>query len=153
MLSEEEARPKIVAEALSWVGVPYRSNAMVKDKVGGGTDCAMLLAAVYGPLGLIPGWVDPRPYSPQWHIHRNEEEYMGVVLAHAHEIAGPPRPGDVAMFKIGKVFAHGAIVIDWPNVVHAVGGSMVLLEDVSKNRIGKRALWLVPRKYFSLWRP
>lgn len=152
-MDEQEARTAIVNEALSWVGTPYHSNAAVKGNTGG-TDCAMLLVAVYSSVGVIPE-IDPRPYSPQWHIHRNEEEYLAAILRYAKEVVGPPervpKPGDVALFRIGNLFAHGAIVVDWPNVVHAIGDLMVIKEDVSKNVIGKRALWNVPKRFFTLW--
>lgn len=146
-MTEEEGRAAVVREAMSWIGTPYHSNAMVK---GAGTDCAMLLLAVYSDIGLIPRF-DPRPYSPTWHIHRNEEMYMRYIMQHSSEFAGPPLPGDVVMFKIGKLFAHGAIVTQWPYVVHALAGAKVTWDDISKNTVGKRALWTVPRRYFTLW--
>lgn len=147
---EDETRPKIVAEAMSWVGTPYKSGEMVKGKIGGGTDCAMLLVAVFDSLGLIPDFKDPRPYSPQWHLHRNEEEYMRIVLGHAKEVSAA-KPGDVVLFQLGRLFAHGGIVVNWPHIVHAVGNSNVMLDDISKYRTGKRALWTVPRRFFTLW--
>ena len=154
-MSESEARSAIVAEAISWVGTPYHSNAMVKGKVGGGTDCVMLLVAVYRELGLIPPEVDPRPYPPEWHIHQHEDLYMTGILKYSREVRGPPdrepKPGDLVMFQVGRLFAHGAIVIAWPNVVHARSGSVVQFEDISKNTIGKRALWLLPKRFFSIW--
>ena len=148
-MTEAEARQAIVAEATSWIGTPYRSNAMMKGK-GGGTDCAMFLIAVYSKLGLIPEF-DPRPYSPQWHIHRSEELYLSHMLKHATEFTGPPKVGDVAMFKIGKVFAHGAIVVGWPMVIHALGNTTVMRDDISKNSIGRWALARVPQRFFTLW--
>ena len=149
-LDETVWRPKIVAEAQSWIGTPYVSNQCVKGKRGG-TDCAMILIGVYGELGLIPKEYDPRPYAPQWHVHRNEEKYLEAILQFTTEIKGPPKPGDVALFKIGHLFAHGAIVTDWPNVIHAVGGDKVSRLDVTKNVVGKRALGLVSVRFFSLW--
>ena len=152
---EAKVRAAIVKEALSWVGTPYVSNACVKGRNGGGTDCAMILIGVYGALGLIPPEFDPRPYPPEWHVHRSEERYLGYIQQFVTEVEGPPGrtpgPGDLAFFKIGLVFAHAAIVIDWPNVVHAVGGVGVMLDDISKNTTGKRALWLVPQRFFSIW--
>lgn len=154
-MEETELRRLVVEEALSWVGTPYRSNAMIKGRQGGGTDCVMLLIAVYSKFGLLPGYVDPRPYPPEWHIHRNEERYMNEVMRLSTEVPGPPQrqplPADVVMFKIGRVFAHGAIVADWPRVIHAIGNDVVLLQDVSKNIIGKRALAIVPQRFFTLW--
>ena len=147
---EASARRAIVEEAQSWIGTPYISNAMIKGKRGG-TDCAMILVGVYSNLGIIPKDFDPRPYPAQWHVHRNEERYLAYVMGFVNEIEGPPKPGDLAMFKVGKVFAHGAIVTDWPNVVHALGNDSVMPEDVSKSIIGKRALWNIEKRFFSLW--
>lgn len=148
--NETEARAAIVAEANDWIGTPYVSNAMVKGRRGG-TDCAMFLVGVYSNIGIIPKEFDPRPYPAQWHVHRNEEKYLNYVMSFVKEIEGPPKPGDLAMFKVGKVFAHGAIVIEWPNVVHALGNDRVTPEDVSKSIIGKRALWTIEKRFFSLW--
>ena len=148
-LDEKIWRPKIVEEAKTWIGTPYISGQCLKG-YRGGTDCAMILVGVYGNLGLIPNNFKPEHYSPQWHVHRNEEKYLNYVLQFTKEVNWP-KSGDLVMFKIGHVFAHGAIVIEWPNVIHAVGGSKVLPCDVSKNTTGKRALALVPQRFFSLW--
>jgi cell wall-associated NlpC family hydrolase len=153
-MTEEEGRVAVVAEAKSWIGTPYVSNAMVKGKRGG-TDCAMLIVGIYANVGLIPKEFDPRPYPPQWHVHRNEEKYLSYVLQFCKETEGPPgrhpKPGDFVMFKVGHVFAHGGIIISWPTIIHAIGNSFVLSEDVSKNTTGKRALWSVPKRFFSCW--
>jgi cell wall-associated NlpC family hydrolase len=151
--SETEARQRIVEEAQTWVGTPYIDCQMVKGRRGG-VDCAMLLVGVYGNVGLIPKDFDPRPYPAQWHINKNEEKYLGHIFPFAKEVPGPPqrapRPGDVVMFKISLAFAHGGIVTDWPNIIHANGGPTVP-EDISKNTTGKRALALMPQRFFSLW--
>lgn len=149
-MDEVETRAKIVIEAQSWIGTPYISNGMIKGRRGG-TDCAMFIIGVYANLGLIPQEFDPRPYPAQWHVHRNEEKYLSYVLQFVKEIEGLPKPGDLAMFKIGLVFAHGAIVVNWPNVIHAIGNDSVVPEDISKSIIGKRALANVPQRFFSLW--
>ena len=153
-MDENAARAAIVAEAKTWIGTPYLSNGMIKGRRGG-VDCAMFPLAVYAEAGFIPKEFDPRPYSPQWHVHRNEETYVSYVLHFAKEVAAPPErmplPADFVMFKIGRVSAHGAIVIAWPNVIHAVGNDRVIVDDISKQMIGKRALWTVPKRFFSLW--
>lgn len=148
-MTEDEVRRAIVSEARSWIGTPYVSNAMIKGRRGG-VDCAMLPIAVYSACGLIPKEFDPRPYPPQWHVHRNEEKYLAYVQQFTHEIA-TPAPGDFAMFKVGFVFAHGAIVTQWPMVIHAVGNAIVFEDDISKQTVGKRALARVQQRFFSLW--
>ncbi len=32
---------------------------------------------------------------------------------------GLPLAGDVAVFRFGRTFSHGAIVVEWPVVIHA----------------------------------
>ena len=150
-MNEAELRAAIVAEAKSWIMTPYVSNGMIKGRRGG-TDCAMFPLAVYANAGFIPKEFDPRPYPPEWHIHRNEEKYMNYVLQFAKEVKGPPEreplPGDFVMFHIGLAFAHGAIVLDWPKIIHARGADFVVPENVSLNTTGKRALWIVPKRFF-----
>jgi cell wall-associated NlpC family hydrolase len=153
-MEENVARHKLVAEAMSWLGTPYVSNGMIKGKRGG-TDCAMVLVGIYQNVGLVPKDFDPRPYPPQWHVHQSDEKYLEQALQFVTEVAAPPartpKPGDVVLFRLGRVYSHGAIIIDWPEIIHAVGGNKVCREDLSKNTTGKRALWLLPKRFFSFW--
>jgi cell wall-associated NlpC family hydrolase len=107
-------RADVVSEALSWLGTPYHHQGRIK---GVGVDCAMLLADVYHVCGLIPH-IDPRPYPPDWHFHRSQERYLGWVRQYAHEVV-TPLPGDIAVFQFGRCVSHGAIVVEWPTIVHA----------------------------------
>lgn len=114
-MTEAEGRAAAVAEAKSWLGTPYVSNGDVK---GSGVDCGMLLVRVFVDLGLIPPF-DPRPYPAQWALHQRAEMFLDLVKKVGNEIEGPPLPGDVALFRFGHCWAHGAIVIDWPELIHA----------------------------------
>jgi cell wall-associated NlpC family hydrolase len=117
---EQQQRQSVVAEAISWLRTPYHHRAQVKG-LRGGVDCARLPAAVYGPagVGLIPAIPD-FDYDPQWHLHRSEEIYLHWVLKFAHQIQGPPWPGDFILYEFGRTRSHGAIVIAWPKIIHAV---------------------------------
>lgn len=148
-MTEDETRAAIVAEAKSWIGTPYVDGAKVKKA---GCDCGQLLIGVYAGAGAIEDF-DTGYYSPQHHIHSKEERYMGFVLRYAKEIPGSPLPGDIVMFKIGKVYAHGGIVIGWPRIIHVFRLAKVMIEDVSLCTIGGRGLANLPRKFFSLWPP
>jgi cell wall-associated NlpC family hydrolase len=44
---------------------------------------------------------------------------MEGVLGYAREIDGPPSPGDIALFRFGRTYSHGAIVTEWPRLIHA----------------------------------
>lgn len=117
-------RSDVVREALSWERTAYHHRARVK---GVGTDCAMFPLATYQACGLVPSDVRPA-YSPQWMQHRDEEQYLGWVRQFAREITRDEAgPGDFAIWKYGRCFSHGAIIIDLPEIIHAVirGGGVV----------------------------
>lgn len=127
-------RARVVAEARSWLRTPYHPGAGIKRA---GVDCGMLPIRVYGALGLIPA-IDPGQYSPQWHMHRQEERYLALVMANSREIDTPPGIGDFVLWRIGRLWAHGAIVTEWPMVIHAVSGIGVEIADVSRDCLGAR---------------
>ncbi len=95
---------------------------------GSGTDCLMLLAEVYEAAGVIPH-VDVPFYPPDWNLHRDAERYLQGLMRYAREIGGPPQSGDVAVFKFGRCFAHGAIVVSWPRLIHAWCDAEVVFAD------------------------
>ena len=109
-------RAAVVAEARSWIGTPYHHAADVK---GHGVDCALLLVRVYCDLGLVEPF-DPRPYTRDWFLHRNEERYLGFLLARSHEVREPAL-GDIILFRIGRCFAHAGIVsrVEPLAIIHA----------------------------------
>ena len=120
-------RVAVVAEARSWIGTPYHHAADVKDH---GVDCAMLLVRVYCDLGLVEPF-DPRPYTRDWFLHRNEERYLGFLLARSEEVRWPGL-GDIILFRMGRCFAHAGIVsrVDPLNIVHAFANSGRVVEDI-----------------------
>ncbi len=76
-----------------------------------GVDCLTLLAEVFTEAGITPR-IDI-PYYPQdWHLYRGQERYLEGLLRHTNSIEGPPLPGDIALWKFGRCFSHGAIVIE-----------------------------------------
>jgi len=143
-------RSLVVAAARSWLGTPYHHAADVK---GAGVDCAMILIRVFADLGLIENF-DPRPYTKDWFLHRDEERYMGHLLARAREVdpstGSGPLPGDIMLFKIGRCFAHGGIVVvaDPLAIVHAFAPARRVVED-QVHRCPDLAE--KPRKFFSYW--
>ena len=61
----------------------------------------------------------------------------------AREIAPQDvQPGDFVVFRVGRCFAHGAIVIDWPRIIHAVVNRCVTLDEANAS---------TAMKTFSLW--
>jgi cell wall-associated NlpC family hydrolase len=140
--SMSEQRAAVVAEALTWLNTPYHHAARIK---GAGVDCAMLPAAVYRAAALIPEFAVDH-YPPDWHLHRNAERYLDIVTRHASEVLAPTGAGDFVLYRWGRCFAHGAIVIAWPQIVHAVIHVGVVLDNGDCGRLADR-----PRRFFTLW--
>jgi len=112
----EAARQAVIEEARTWIGTPFHQNADLK---GVGVDCGRILIKVYGACGFrVP--IDPPFLSQDWHLHRNEEIYLDIIREFATEIPGPPRLGDVVMFRVARVYGHSGIVLEWPHLlIHA----------------------------------
>ena len=145
--AESTQRATVVAAARSWVGTPYHNCADVK---GAGVDCGMLLVRVFCDLKLCPPF-DPRPYPPDWHLHRSEEKYLGFVFDHAHQVE-QPGPGDVAVFRFGRCYSHGGIVTAAAplTIVHAYHPARQVVEDVVERDARLAAAACEPR-FFSIW--
>ena len=120
-------RRRVVVEAESWVGTPFHHAARVK---GAGVDCLMLLAEVYERAGVVTR-IDPPFYVPDWHMHRDAERYREGLARYAREIEGPPLAGDIALFRFGRTLSHGAIVVQWPRLIHAYWSIGVVWGDAS----------------------
>lgn len=152
MEEEFKLRSELVEEALTWRRTPYVGGQGVK---GSGCDCGRFPLKVFQKVGLVPKEFDPGHYSQQWHMHQDEERYLNWVAQFTHEYSGPPdnipMPGDVVMFKFGRVYAHGSIVIDWPKVIHVMVDSVVRIDNIHRCRVGKWALYNLPKRYFSYW--
>lgn len=131
---EQKQRAAAVEAARTWIGTPYAHMARVKGP-NGGVDCSMILAEVYEECGLIPH-LDIGFYPPDWHLHRNDERYLDEMLNHAVEVFRDPLPGDIVLWRFGRTFSHGAIVSEWPVVIHAYLRVGVVLENV------EQAQWL-----------
>jgi cell wall-associated NlpC family hydrolase len=138
-----EQRAAVVSEALKWLGTPYHHHAGV---LGAGVDCAMLLVRVFEDAGVVPPvGIGPADYAHDWHLHRNEELYVGwLQRCGAREVQTPVR-ADVALFRFGRTWSHSGI---WTGerIVHAYVGRGVILTRLDEEPLAGRA----PR-WFTLW--
>jgi cell wall-associated NlpC family hydrolase len=123
-------RTAIVNAAREWLGTPYHHRAAVKRA---GADCAMFPLAVYRECGVIPAGYEPPEYSSQWHLHRSQELYLVEIDKFAVETSDSPQPADFVVFKFGRTFSHGAIVIEWPLIVHSYIPHGVTLVDALRD--------------------
>ena len=142
--TQPAADPRLLAvieEALGWLRTPYHHMARVK---GAGADCLTLLAEVYEKAGVI-SHVDVPFYPPDWNLHRDAERCLEGVIRYALEVpvwddADPPQPGDIAVFKFGRCFAHGAIVLQWPRLIHAWHNAGVVYVDATQGQLAGRPM-------------
>ena len=111
---EADLRRRVVWEALSWVGTPYRQMGATK---GVAVDCSMHVTRTLIEAGVFEEF-DPRPYPPLWFLHREDERYLEWLKASA-VIVETPQPGDVISIRFGRAYAHSGIVIDEARLVHA----------------------------------
>jgi cell wall-associated NlpC family hydrolase len=124
--NESTERAAVVAAARSWIGTPYHNCADIK---GAGVDCGMLIVRVFVDTELCAPF-DPRPYPPDWHLHRSEERYLGFVFDRCAEVDAPG-PGDVMVFRVGRCYSHGGVVatVEPLRIVHAYHQARLVLED------------------------
>ncbi len=142
MTLEEQQRKAVLLEAQTWFRTPYHHQGRIK---GVGVDCATLLYEVYCAVGMIP-FVPTPEYPPDWHLNRNDERYINLILDHAHEVF-EPKPGDIGLWKFGRCFSHGGIIVDDNFVIHAYLKTPVSLAERHADPLGSREV-----KYFSLWK-
>lgn len=146
-MTEAEFRTAIVAEALTWIGTPYRVAGRVK---GAGVNCAQLLYGV-AKNSVLPDAPEPKWFSAQLTYHSKEERVAEYIMAYgAHEIEeSEVRPGDIVLYKIGQAHGHAGIVIDWPGrMVHCTPPHGCY----EGHGIKEGFLAAKHRRYFTLWK-
>jgi len=140
---EKQQRQSVVEEAISWIGTPYHNEARVKY---GGVDCGLFILEVFERCGLVPHIEIPH-YSSSWHLHHSEEQYLGWVSKYSHEVKNrDPLPGDVILYQYGRCISHGAIVIDYPKIIHSYIRLGVVYTDNTQGQLPKRQ-----RAVYSFW--
>jgi cell wall-associated NlpC family hydrolase len=152
-LTRDRLRQAIIDEAKTWVSTPYHHEGHRK---GIGVDCAHLLNEVYSAAGVIEK-LNIEHYSQDWQFHRDVERYLSYIECRATEqmdVNYIPQPADIMMFKFGRTFSHGAIVVRYPIIIHSYVRMGCVLDDVSKNqwlqRMGENKNKPRPRRVFTL---
>ena len=139
-----EQRDKVCAEAVTWAATPYHPNCAVK---GVGCDCALGPLEIYRNVFPELRAIQPPKYVRDWHLHQGDEIYLNFIRDELKlpEVSNPA-PGDFVLFRQGRLFSHGAVVLGWPRIMHAVVGGGFCYADVSQEPRLVRA----PRHYFTL---
>jgi NlpC/P60 family putative phage cell wall peptidase len=129
MRSEDTSSPvaaRVVAEALEWVGTPYRHQGSRK---GVGCDCLGLVRGVwrtvYGEEPETPG-----PYAADWAEASGEDRLLAAARRHCiakgkDEMAA----GDLLLFRWrpNVPAKHAGILIADDRFIHAYQGHSVLV--------------------------
>jgi len=152
---EAAERAQVVAAARLWLKTPWKHRSAV---LGSGIDCARHLLETGVRSGMVERF-DPSFYTADWHWHRNEERFLDVVREHTTEVSDTDapiamrepgfsvRPGNVLIWQNGRTFSHGAIVGEWPMIVHASWPARICLEESVYGGI----LEVCPVRIFSYW--
>lgn len=115
----EPWRLAVCAAAAGWLGVPWHHRARVP---GVGVDCGQLLIAAYAEPGLIASF-EPARYSVDHMLHSDREDFLAIVERFMDPLppGAAPQAADVAVYRFGRCFSHGAIVdaAGWPSIIHA----------------------------------
>jgi cell wall-associated NlpC family hydrolase len=136
MAKLEPWRVAVVEEAKTWLRTPWHHNARVK---GAGVDCGQHLIMCFINTKLVP-YFETGDYSPDWMLHNTQERYLEWIEKYLDPV-DTPRPGDVTAWKHGHCFSHGAIVVEWPIIIHAYKPErMVVYGDATKGLIAREHL-------------
>ena len=132
-MTEAEFRQRIVDEAKSWIGTPYRLGSCLK---GVGVDCAQFVAAVYKAAGIMPAEDKVEIFTHDWFLHTVEERYLLRVVKYARKMmetqvyqTTQASPGNLVLTKAAasRVYNHAGIVVAWPKIIHAVDPKVELI--------------------------
>lgn len=135
------SREAVVSEAKKWLGARWQHGVCLPYIA---TDCGQILMSIYANIGLIEKTAIDY-YPRDWSLHRSEERYLAVVTRYAHEVT-EPNLGDIAVWKVGRTFSHGAIVVNWPQIIHADIKEGVVLANVQYGRLAQREV-----RFFSVF--
>jgi len=125
--------------AAAWIGTPFFHDGAVKSA---GCDCSHLGMAYSEALQVKITWPTKYIVNPQWFMHADpasgefKEIYLEGLLDNGFVELSDGQPnfqpfradawidakkdvGDVVIARLGRLFAHGAIIEYWPNVIQA----------------------------------
>ncbi len=128
-----DLRRAAIVQAEEWLGTRYHHMGRVK---GAGVDCCTFLIEVYTAVGVVPPGIEMPYYRPDFMQHNSDETYLDGLLQYARpvKIAGM---ADLALFKMSRVYAHAAIVVEWPRVIHASWRIGVTYTDATQGELGR----------------
>lgn len=143
-MTREEGQRAVWAEALTWQKTPWHHRAHLK---GVGVDCAQLLVAAFSGAGIVE-WFDTGDYPRDWHLHKDRERMVPIVLRFCDELpeGAPHEMADIFVCKIGRVYSHAGIIGTYPEAIHASVADQI----VTLCNLDTEAWPDAPRRFFRL---
>lgn len=125
-----------VSAAWTWHGTPYHHHGRIK---GVGVDCAQLLCAVFEESGQVPH-IETGTYPVDWHMHRGEEMFSAWLARYGtlQPVGTAHAPGDVFLFRFGRTFSHGSILVDENLLIHSYIGRGVIVSRFTEEPLSGR---------------
>lgn len=111
-------RAQLLTEGLTWLGTPWKHRTCLKGK---GVDCVRLIEGIAKAVGIFdPAWKPPI-YSPEWHLHKNEEMLQQVMqeLGFVLLPLAARLPGDVLGLQFGRVVSHLGLAAPADEILHS----------------------------------
>jgi cell wall-associated NlpC family hydrolase len=136
---------KIIEEADTWIGTPYKHYSGIK---GVGADCGLFIMRVYANCGLIE-YKQPEFYPTDWAWHSPTGEWFKeIVLENCTKIEKEEvKTGDIILYKFGKTLSHGSLLMDNDMIIHSEIGIGVTVSNRFANTWSKRE-----REYYTYGR-
>lgn len=127
---ETTQRQEVLQEAISWLKTPYHLNARIK---GSGVDCGSFLVACFHNVGLID---DPEldRVTYDFNLHRGDEVYLKWVIKYCNRVSSA-KPGDLILYKYGRIISHGGIVVDDNQIIHATKDFGVIYGEIRDEKL------------------
>ena len=123
--------------AARWKGTPFQPRARV---CGAGVDCVQLAAALIEEAGLASGLAFP-PYTVDFGDHADASPVLAWFEDHpewtAVELANV-EPGDVVVFRVGKVANHVGVALGDQRFCHCLRGHGVLISRLDDPTYARR---------------
>ncbi len=107
-----------------------------------GVDCGGMVYQIYTPL-LGPFKPFPKDYAQDWSVHRDNEMYLDFIMEYVIDVPHG-MPGGLAMFQMGRNYAHCAIVTHKGTFIHAWGRTQhgVVIESKLQFFRGRKVKYL-----------
>jgi cell wall-associated NlpC family hydrolase len=139
-------RHKITREAEAWAKArtPFIGGFSPAVK-GQGADCASFIVGVLEAAGVLHLELAKYDWAAPW--AKGDSAYTDILGGVADEVSRA-WPGDICLFRIGRGWSHGGIVLQWPRLIHCDARAGVVIASANEGDLKRRAV-----RFFSLRPP